>query len=55
MAQEEDKLMSEKVLDAVEALLGGRLNECLIFPNGGEIKFANDERKQPENGEEEDE
>jgi hypothetical protein len=37
------------------ALLDGNLNLCLILPNGGEIKFANDEQTQPENGEEEDE
>jgi hypothetical protein len=38
-----------EVEEAVEALLDGHL----ILSNGGEIKLANDEQTQPENGDEE--
>jgi hypothetical protein len=51
--REGDKVDPETIEEAVEALLNGDLNQCLVLPNGGEIKFANDEQTQPENGEEE--
>ena len=48
-------MLNTNIEEAIEALLDGDLNQCLILPNGGEIKFAEDEQTQPENGEEEDE